>query len=318
MTLRLVNRTLCSWCAFSAAFSFTGAALAQDDDAEIFEPANGWADTIRVSLHGGALYQFETDLEESDGEFDVWRAGVGLTARTEFTEEISLSLRGDYQYDLYDFHSETLGDDDLWKDIHTISVGAIINFEISDDWELFAGPVLQFSFEGGAQGGEAVTFGGIFGVAYRASSTLTIGAGFGVTSQIEEVARFFPVFILNWQITDRLAMRNSPLVGAGVRDGLELVYEFDDRWEAAIGGGYYFSRFRIEGEGIFEDGVGEDTAIPLWLRISHDCTENFKVNIYGGVLAGGELRLEDEDGDGISSSDYDPAPFVGISGTYRF
>lgn len=301
---------------FITTFMASSKAFAQNEEAEIFSPE--WAANIRFSLYGGAMYQFETDLDDGDGEFAAIRGGLGITARTVFSEELSLSIRGDYQINSYDFSGDTFAGGDLWDDIHTFSVGAIFDFEASDDWRLFAGPVLQFSFEGGAQGGEAITFGGVFGVAYRFSQNLTLGGGIGITSQLEDDMRFFPIFVVNWQITDQLALRNSPLIGAGSRDGLELVYAWDNRWEFAIGGGYYYNRFRIEGEAAYEDGIGEETGIPIWGRISHACTDNFKINIYGGVMAGGELRLEDEDGDGVANSDYDPAPFVGISGTYRF
>lgn len=311
------HRTALFICSLGACMSLTAVAAAQNDT-DIFE-SKTWTDNLRFSFHGGIAYQFDADIDDGGGDFSIVRGSAGLSARMQLTEDISLSLRGDYQLDYYDFSSDGLGlGMDLWDDIHTVSLGAIFNFELSDDWEVFAGPVLQFSFEGGAQGGEAVTAGGVFGAAYRFSDTLTLGGGFGITTQIEDDARLFPVFIVNWQITERLALRNSALIGAGGRNGLELVYDLDNKWEAALGGGYSFNRFRIKGEGAFEDGVGEDSSIPIWARISYSCSKSFRVSFYGGVMAGGELRLESDDGDGIASSDYDPAPIVGISGTYRF
>jgi hypothetical protein len=298
-----------------AGAAFTGAAFAQD---EFPAPSDRTLDNLNLSGHGGVMYQFDTDLDKG-GDFNVVRAGLGLTSRIEFDQDLSLSLRGDYQLDYYDFSNNGIvGGADLWDDIHTISLGAILHYEASDDWEVFAGPVLQFSFEGGADVADAVTFGGIFGAAYTVSDSLTIGGGLGITSQIEDDVRLFPVFIVNWQITDRLAMRNSALIGAGNRDGVELIYTIDDHWEAALGGGYTFNRFRVDGASAFNDGVGQDSSIPIWARLTYAMGENVRISFYGGVLTGGELRVQDDDGDSVANSDYDPAPIVGLAGTIRF
>ena len=34
------------------------------------------------------------------------------------------------------------------------------------------------------------------------------------------------------------------------------------------------------------------------------------MNLLGGVTLGGQLRLEDDDGNRITESDFDPAPFL--------
>lgn len=313
----------------------TLAAVATDTTAQESEPplmaevdaADGmprqgshWLDRTQWSLHGGAEYQFETDIDDG-GDFSVARGGIGFTTRTKFNEDVSLTFRLDYNLDAYDFSSaaSSLGVSDPWDEIHTVSLGAVLSVDAGSEWTLFGGPILQLSGEAGADFSDAIQGGGLFAVSYRVSDTLTIGGGLGVVTQIEDDVRVFPVFVLNWQITDTLSVRNTSASGAGTRSGLELVCDFDPNWEAAFGGAYQFKRFRLDDRSnAADEGVGEDSAIPIWGRLTYRLSNNGRINFYAGVVLGGELELETSGGDGIGSSDYDPAAVVGISGSIRF
>ncbi len=292
----------------------TNARRLQDDDQD------HWLDRLKFSLHGGAEYQFETDIDDG-GDFSVARGGVGITARTQINTDVSLSFRIDYNLDAYDFSGAAagLGVSQPWDDIHTLSLGAILSVDAGNDWTLFGGPVLQISGESGADVGDSIQGGGLFAASYRASDSLTIGGGIGVVSQIEDSARVFPVFVLNWQINDKLSLRNTSVAGAGTRNGLELVYDFDSNWEFAVGGAYQFKRFRLDDRSnVADEGVGEDSSIPIWGRLTYRVGANGRINFYAGAAFGGELRLETSGGSGIANSDYDSAAIIGISGSIRF
>ena len=45
---------------------------------------------------------------------------------------------------------------------------------------------------------------------------------------------------------------------------------------------------------------------------------NATVDLFGGVVVGGELLLEDDDGGRISEQDFDPAPLLGARVSLRF
>ena len=66
------------------------------------------------------------------------------------------------------------------------------------------------------------------------------------------------------------------------------------------------------------DGVGEHTGVPVWLRFSYDASPSVQLSAHVGVTFAGELTLEDDDGNDLTDSEYDPAAFVGISGSLRF
>ena len=296
-----------------------------DDAAASDAPTNRgssphWIDRVQFSLHGGAEYQFETDIDDG-GDFSVVRGGVGLTARTQFNQDVSMAFRLDYSLDSYDFSGAAagLGFADPWDDIHTLSLGAIFSVDAGNDWTIFGGPILQLAGEGGADVGDSIQGGGLIAASYRISDSLTLGGGVGVVTQIEDSARAFPVFVINWQINEKLALRNTSAAGAGTRNGLELVYDFDSDWEIAFGGAYQFKRFRLDDRSNASDeGVGEDSSVPIWGRLTYRVGANGRINFYAGAAFGGELRLETSGGSTIGSSDYDTAAVVGISGSIRF
>lgn len=306
-----------------ATTAISASTIAQEVDDDPMLPAEDhrpqrtehWLDRIQFSLHGGAEHQFKTDLG-GGGDFSVTRGGIGITGRTQINDDANLSFRLDYGLDAYDFSGTMakFGTSEPWDDIHTVSLGAVLSVDVADDWSVFGGPVLQFSGESGADFGDSLTGGGLIGATYRVSESLTLGGGVGVVSQIEDDVRFFPVFALNWQITDRWSVRNTSFAGAGSRGGLEVVYTAERYWEAAIGGAYQFKRFRLD----TMDRVGEDTAIPFWARFTYIFSDNVRVNVYGGLSFNGELTLENSSGNTIADADYDSAGVIGVSGVIRF
>ena len=72
-------------------------------------------------------------------------------------------------------------------------------------------------------------------------------------------------------------------------------------------------RFRLSDAGPAPNGVGEDTSFPLWGRVSWEVNKTFALDLYGGFLIGGNLRIDDSNGFELGESDYDGAPFAGLS-----
>jgi hypothetical protein len=42
-----------------------------------------------------------------------------------------------------------------------------------------------------------------------------------------------------------------------------------------------------------------------------DVIQNVRLSVFGGAIMSGKIRLEDRNGDALSSHDYDPAPIAG-------
>lgn len=271
---------------------------------------------VQITIPAGFEHQFRTDIRRG-GDFSVSRGTVGLGVRTPLPAEMNLSMRFTYSMDDYSFRGNgNFGDG--WDDIHTLNMGASLSMQLSPDWTIFGGPAFQFARESGASWGDGFIGGGFFGASYRHSDRLTIGGGLGVVSQLEDSARVYPILILEWEINDQLSLTSSTAASATGDTGIELVYQIAGPWETAIGAASRFRRFRLDDNGPAPDGVGQDRSIPVWGRVSYTFNDHFKLNVYAGVNAAGNLRLEDSDGNRIARENYDAAAFVGISGALQF
>lgn len=87
---------------------------------------------------------------------------------------------------------------------------------------------------------------------------------------------------------------------------------------ARCGGAFRSSRFRLDNEGAAPDGIGQLSGLPVWIRITRKFSRNYKLDLYGGALFNGELRIEDRDGRKLGSDDFDPAAFMAVNISARF
>jgi hypothetical protein len=268
-----------------------------------------------MSLSGGVEQSADADLE-ADGEVSVFRVNTQAAVTLRPGPGWQVGLRTAYTVASYDFSGTTgLGGLDPWDNLHLLSVTAPVTYRASNRWSIFGAPLLQFNAESGANLSKGLMGGGIFGASYTVNETLTLGAGMGGISQIEDNALVFPVVFFHWRIHDRwqLGMR-----GNTARGGVEISYRIRDNLETAIGASYAFHRFRLDDEGVAPNGVGETSSLPLTARASYQFHPNISLEVYGGVAVAGNLRLEDQDGHRILKTDVDPAPLAGIVVTAAF
>jgi hypothetical protein len=66
------------------------------------------------------------------------------------------------------------------------------------------------------------------------------------------------------------------------------------------------------------NGVGEIRGAPIFLRASREFARTYTLNLYAGVVAGGELRVEDQNGNLLRKEEFDLAPIIGLNVTARF
>ena len=299
----------------SAATVFAGTAGAQYEAEDAEQPS---AATIDYTFNAGFEYQMGTGIDDG-GDFDVARPSIGLSARTSLMDDLDLTLLLNYEFSAYEFDGETnFGGRDPWDSIHQIGIGALFTLTPTDDWAIFGGPLFRFAMETDADFEDSFTGGGLVGASHRFSDELLIGAGLGVVSQIEDSNRFFPVFILDWEILDDLRLTSRTSASAVGRTGIELVYSATREWDIAIGGAYETRRFRLDSDGVAPDGVGKETGYPIWARLSYGANPNLDLNLYAGIVVGGDLSLDDSSGHQLGSEDFEPAGLFGVSASIRF
>ena len=274
---------------------------------------------VRFVFDAGTTHQFSTGLDDA-GDFAVSRFFTVAGVRAPIDERFTVTGRVLYSLSHYDFDGVArFGGSDPWENVHTLALNANLSYQIDDAWSVFGGPILTFSGEGDADIEDTFTGGGVVGATWTPTNNLRLGMGVTVTSQLEDDVSVFPLIVLNWRFADQWTLRSATLdagsIGGG---GLELAYELTDHWTLAGGAVYQSGRFRLDDEGFAPDGIGENSRVPLYLRATWNPSRQVGVSILGGITVGGELTIEDDNGDRLFQEDYDPAPFAGVNVVLRF
>ena len=294
-------------------FALGGTSLAQP--AEQTEDPLPVPTALQLTVGAGYEESFSSDID-SGGDFSITSANFNLSLSTILFDDMRFSLTYQYVMDEYDFGGAIgLGGLNPWDDVESHYLSLIASRQLSNDWTVFGGPIVQFSRDRDARLEDSDTYGGTIGFSVNHSATLTYGGGIGIISSIEDDVRFFPIIILNWQIKPDLRLATDTDAG---RSGVELIYTVDEGFDIALGMAYEFKRFRLDDASFAPAGVAENTSLPAWVRLTFQLDNNLTVNIRGGMRFGGNLTIDNSSGTQLRDEDYDAAGFVGASLSLRF
>lgn len=261
--------------------------------------------------------QLKADLD--GGGKAGWNSlGVNLNIAHQFSPALSASVRAGYAAEDWRFDTPTaFGPAAPWGRIDRPSLGFNISYATSADMAWFVAPQFEWAYESGASAADGLNYGAVFGVTKVFSPTLVVGVGLGVFRQIDDT-KYFPFLIVNWQINDKLRLSNPLPAGPAGGAGLELVYALDSGWELAGGAAYRDYRFRLNEDAAAPDGLGRNTGVPVFARLTRKFGPAARIDFYAGLVADGKLRLLDTNGETLRSDDYGTAPLFGITGSYSF
>ncbi|MFW5815330.1 MAG: TonB-dependent receptor [Wenzhouxiangella sp.] len=293
-------------------------ALVAATSAAVAQPSGEGQSPWRTSIEGGAVHQFDSDLD-GGGSYSATRASIeaGLAFATGPRDSIGVSLgytRDDYRFD----GSSGLAGRDPWGSLHEYRASVPWRKGFGERINAFALPSLRWSAESGGDLGDAMTAGLIAGASYRVSDRLSVGPGIGVFDEIEDSVNVFPILLIDWQITDTLALETGGGLGATRGPGLQLNSTAIEGWTLSLGARYETYRFRLDDDGAVPDGVGEEKGVAMFLAAGYRSSPGVSVSVLAGLELDGKLRLEDSSGGTILSDDADPAPFVGFAFRARF
>jgi len=278
-------------------------------------PPTGWG----LSVSGGYAHYFDTDVD-SGGSFSKDSALIQAGVRYAFTPDRSAVLSVGYGFENYDFSGSTgFGGANPWSDLHTLRIGTPVIWGLDDRWKIFVIPTVRFQGELGADVGESLSGGGFVGFSYKFNDRLTIGPGFGAITQLEDNPTYFPVLIIDWRISEQWSLSTGRGFGATLGPGLVLAWKPLDDWRFGIGARYERARFRLdENNAAAPNGVGEDRNQPVFLAAEYSPNPGLSVSVIGGAQMGGDLKLDDQDGNRLNESDYAAGAFVGFTFDLRF
>jgi hypothetical protein len=306
---KTTNLLVC--CCTALALSYAGTAAAESYGRPAQEGKN------KFSISTTPIYQFEAPL--NNGNVSVYRQNTSVRWSREISADTEIGLNLGYDYADYNFSGNTTlaGGVKPWGTIHTFSLGNSYSINLSQEWKLLVTPSVSISREDGADWDNAFSYGGYAAAIYNISQDLSIGLGGGIYSNLGEV-NYFPGVAVRWRITDRLLLANPFRPGLTGPAGLELSYRLDDGWDVGSGAAYRNNRFRLKDNSFTQNGIGQVTSIPAWVRLSKSLGKQFSLDMYSGAVFGGAMRIEDSNGSTLSSDHHKPAPFIALTVSGRF
>jgi len=282
-----------------------------------------------TTLSTGLAEQFNTGVANG-GTMSITRFQAGVVAPFRLTDALVVSTSFKYGLDSYDFRGVQPQWRGPWHNINTYTLATIVQGTIDDQWSVYGGGLVRESGETGAEFGEGFTGGGLIGVNYKYSDTLSFGGGLGLMSQLEDHAAVLPLITANWKFADDWRLRVGLTDVATTGYGAEVIYDAVSDWQLAFGFQHEKSRFRIEGRnslisvppgriyGPTQDGIGQEESSALYTDATWHATSDIDVDGYLGLTVGGNLRVENQHGTGIYSSDYNTAAIIGLKASFRF
>ena len=314
-----MKRKSCAWL-FLAVMQITGLAWGQNVSTTASSQPAPTADAQRalepsLTVSTGTAQQFQTNINDDGGKFSLTRYGVGAALKVPVNQRLSLTNTLHYEYDSYHFSGTG---SKLWDDSNLLTYGLQVAYGINRQWSVFGGPTVGFSAESDANWSDAFTYGGVAGVNWQPNADFSLGMGLLVSKPVEEDPFVFPLVMVDWKITKDLRLHNARSA-PGIRGGagIELVWTFVPKWDLSIGGAYERRTFRLDSQSAVANGVARNSCLPVYVSLRWNPAPQWTLGVLGGVAFGGELRLENQSGDEIRTTNYEPAPFVGAMVSWR-
>jgi len=301
-------KSLLAHCGKLAALALTLATLGGAHAQE-----SAWRPFVSVT----PVYQGTADLE-GGGDYSAWSALLRAGVSGSFGNGNRAALTLNYDYTDYSFSNPlAFAGAAPWGVVQRFGVAVPLSFGIDPAWSVGFAPSVDWFRENGADTGEAFTWGGILSATRRFEGGNRIGFGIGAYDRIED-SSLFPVLLVDWRINDRWRLTNPLTAGPTGPAGLELDYRLDDSWNFGLGAAWRSTRFRLSESGAVPNGIGEERGVPVFLRATHAFDGRTSLNLYAGIVTGGQLRLEDATGGDLVEDDFDPAPLFGATFNARF
>lgn len=264
-----------------------------------------------------AVNQFKTDMD-AGGSFDWYGVNARLGVNRQFSANWMAGASVSYEYEQWSWtDASAFGGQAPWEGISTPQLGLDFVYTPTSDWRLSVSPSVEWAAETGVGTSGASTYGAVLLAARTFSPGLTLGLGAGVFRQIDET-KVFPFISVNWQITDKVALRNPLPAGPAGGAGLELTYKVDDQWTVGAGGAYRSYRFRLNNSGPYAGGIGQNRFIPVFARVSYQFMPGTRIDLYGMAATGGNVQAQSADGSQTVNSDYSTGFGLGLNLSHRF
>jgi hypothetical protein len=272
----------------------------------------GWRSFVSISP------VFEDAKLDAGGDASVGGAIVRLGSLHDFGGGTRAGFTVSYDYFDYSFDNPVaFGGVAPWGPVQRYGVATPVSFTMGTGWVVGFTPSFDWFRENGAASSQALVWGATMSAVKVFANGNQLGLGLAAFDRLEETS-VFPFPIVNWRFDSHWRLVNPLAAGPTGPAGLELNYEFDSGWSLGIGAAWRKTRFRLSEDGPVANGIGQVSGAPIFLRAKVDLGPAATLNLYGGVVVAGSVRVEGPSGNLVREDDFDLAPLVGFSFVSRF
>lgn len=262
-----------------------------------------------ISWRAAGLYTSPGMLDTA-GELSVWRLNGSVDLRIPVDRRTRLRFSFETFQSFYetDGVTGTLVPGRLstpFDTVHEYDLYFGVESSISGDWSWYAGGRLSSGGESGADFNDTLTYGGLAGVRYQATDTLSIGLGVLVTSQLEDDAFIIPIPSIDWQITETMRLYTQ-------FRRIALGFDVTDQLEIGAWGRFERREFRLNDDPGTPEGVVRETRFPIGFFAEYQPATNISIRGEIGSATFGNFEVFDSSGNEVLDTDVDTSLAVGV------
>ncbi|MEC5385770.1 hypothetical protein VVD49_08545 [Uliginosibacterium sp. H3] len=206
-----------------------------------------------------------------------------------------------------------------WKSVQRFSLGVPLIRILDDGWSVLVTPRAEWSGEEGAKSSDSVAWGLIGGVSKQYGEGRRIGFGLTVSRTLDKDNEVFPIILVDWRFNEQWRLFNPLGRGLTSPAGLELAYQLAPAVELGLGASLRNSTFRLADDNLVSaGGVGKASYAPVFLHLNWKPAPAWNLDAYAGMLLNGRLKVEDKNGNKVSSQDLANTPAFGLAASFRF
>ena len=267
----------------------------------------------------GGEYQLEADTDEG-GSFSRAVAQSRVSAPLWLGEDSLLAVSVGYQFESFNFDGFA---DDPWSDLNRTKIALVAKQDLTSSWSWIALAFVEADNENGADFNESITGGAVGLALYRFSDTLKFGLGLRVSGNLEDDVSIIPIPIIDWDFAENWTFTTTPPDGFSVGPGVSVRWEGLDDLSLSLVYQYQSDSHRLADSAPtgFENrinGVGEFRQSRVAVVATYHFTEHLSLTGHAGLTFGGEIELNDDEGETLEKNDFDSSLVFGFEGSWNF
>lgn len=268
-------------------------------------------DNVGFFVDGGVQWSSPADLDDASGDVAVTRLSAGGGVSFKVSDKSMLILRGSARFSFYEFDNAAGVIPSLpavaepFDDAYALTFSPLLSVNADEDWRWFVGGRVRSAGEPDADFGDTLIGGGVAGASYRVNDNLRLGLAVNVNSRLEGGVWVFPIPIIEWDITDKLALRSR-------EGGVALEYGLNDAWTLGLRGGFERHEFRLADDNLVPGGSVTDRRIPVGLVVTYAPSRRVSVTGLVGSDVWGSLDFHNASGNEIADTDLGSDLLVGF------